>query len=81
MKLIHMSDIHLTAPGSTIGGRDPRYNFERALSHILLDHGDAELMVITGDLSDWGDRTDYEWLKEPSGQLSTSGPALHRQPR
>ena len=48
MKLIHMSDIHLTAPGSTIGGRDPRYNFERALSHILLDHGDAELMVITG---------------------------------
>ena len=24
MKLIHMSDIHLTAPGKTIGGRDPR---------------------------------------------------------
>ena len=81
MKLIHMSDIHLTAPGSTIGGRDPRYNFERALGHILLDHGDAELMVITGDLSDWGDRADYEWLAEPSGQLSASGPALHRQPR
>ena len=35
MKLIHMSDIHLTAPGSTIGGRDPRHNFERALSHVL----------------------------------------------
>jgi len=34
MKLIHMSDIHLTTPGSTIGGRDPRYNFERALGHF-----------------------------------------------
>jgi Icc protein len=63
MKLIHMSDIHLTTPGATIGGRDPRKNFERALAHILRDHHDAELMVITGDLSDWGDRDDYAWLK------------------
>jgi 3',5'-cyclic-AMP phosphodiesterase len=63
MKLIHMSDIHLTTPGATIGGRDPRRNFERALAHILRDHQDAELMVITGDLSDWGDCEDYLWLK------------------
>ena len=63
MKLVHMSDIHLTAAGSTIGGRDPRFNFERALTDILKSHHDAELLVITGDLSDWGDRDDYEWLK------------------
>ena len=63
MKLIHMSDIHLTAPGTTVGGRDPRKNFERALAHVLRDHRDAELMVITGDLSDCGDRNDYRWLK------------------
>jgi 3',5'-cyclic AMP phosphodiesterase CpdA len=63
MKLIHLSDIHLTTPGATIGGRDPRVNFERALTHVLRDHHDAELMVITGDLSDWGDRDDYRWLK------------------
>ena len=63
MKLIHMSDIHLTTPGATIGGRDPRGNFERALAHVVRDHLDAELMVITGDLSDWGDREDYRWLK------------------
>jgi Icc protein len=63
MKLVHMSDIHLTAPGKTVGGRDPRLNFERALTEILRDHHDAELLVITGDLSDWGDRDDYEWLK------------------
>jgi 3',5'-cyclic AMP phosphodiesterase CpdA len=63
MKLIHLSDIHLTAAGATIGGRDPRANFDRALAHILKDHTDAELMVITGDLSDWGDRDDYLWLR------------------
>ena len=63
MKLVHLSDIHLTAPGATIGGRNPRANFERALAHVLKNHHDAELIVITGDLSDWGDREDYEWLK------------------
>ncbi|MDX2205425.1 MAG: phosphodiesterase [Hyphomicrobiaceae bacterium] len=69
MKLIHMSDIHLTAPGQTIGGRDPNANFERALAHALADHADAELLVITGDLSDWGDREDYVRLKARLGAL------------
>ena len=69
MKLIQLSDIHLTTPGKTIGGRDPRRNFERALTHVLRDHHDAELMVITGDLSDWGDRDDYLWLKQRLGEF------------
>lgn len=63
-KLVHVTDIHLTAPGSTIAGRDPNANFERALAHILADHADADLMVITGDLSDWGDGDDYRRLKD-----------------
>jgi 3',5'-cyclic-AMP phosphodiesterase len=58
-----MSDIHLTTPGKTILGRDSNANFERALGHALRDHGDAELIVVTGDLSDWGDREDYRRLK------------------
>jgi 3',5'-cyclic AMP phosphodiesterase CpdA len=69
VKLIHMSDIHLTIPGNTIGGRDPNANFERALEHVLRDHSDAELMVITGDLSDWGDRDDYIRLKSRLASL------------
>ncbi len=63
-KLVHLTDIHLTAPGSTIAGRDPRANFDRALEHVLADHADAALMVITGDLSDWGERDDYVHLCE-----------------
>ncbi len=63
MKLLQFTDIHLTTPGETIGGRDPNANFEKALAHALSDHGDAEALIITGDLSDWGDALDYERLK------------------
>lgn len=63
MKLIQITDIHLTTPGETIGGRDPNANFDRALDHALGHHPDAEAVVITGDLSDWGDREDYERLR------------------
>lgn len=63
MKILQLTDIHLTNPGQTIGGRDPNKNFDRAIVHALADHQDAEFLVITGDLSDWGDRGDYERLK------------------
>ena len=63
MKLLQFTDIHLTAPGQTIGGRDPNANFARALAHGLSAHPDAEAIFITGDLSDWGDVEDYERLK------------------
>ena len=59
MKLIQLTDIHLTTPGQTIGGRDPNANFDRALSHALTNHPDVEAIIITGDLSDWGERDDY----------------------
>lgn len=69
MKLLHFTDIHLTTPGETIGGRDPNVNFDKALAHALKDHSDAELLVITGDLSDWGDRDDYVRLRARLDQL------------
>ncbi|MEM6663820.1 MAG: metallophosphoesterase [Pseudomonadota bacterium] len=63
MKLIQLTDIHLTTPGHKIGGRDPNANFQKALDHALSNHPDAEAVIITGDLSDWGDAPDYLWLK------------------
>lgn len=64
MKLLQLTDIHLTRPGDTIGGRDPNRNFAKALDHALSLHADAEAIVITGDLSDWGDPDDYKRLKD-----------------
>jgi len=64
VKLLQLTDIHLTTPGQTIGGRDPNLNFQKALDHALELHPDADALVVTGDLSDWGDRDDYLRLKE-----------------
>ena len=63
MKLIQLTDIHLTTPGNTIAGRNPNTNFEKALQDVMAHHSDAEAMIITGDLSDWGDEDDYRRLK------------------
>ncbi len=64
MKLLQLTDIHLTTPGDTIGGRDPNANFDRALTHALSQHSDAEALFVTGDLSDWGQAQDYARLKD-----------------
>ncbi|MEL6774050.1 MAG: phosphodiesterase [Pseudomonadota bacterium] len=64
MKILQLTDIHLTTPGETIGERDPNANFEAALAHALATHPDADCLVITGDLSDWGERADYERLRD-----------------
>lgn len=64
MKLLQFTDIHLTAPGKTIGGRDPIKNFELAIEHALKLHHDAEAVFITGDLSDWGEAEDYKLLRQ-----------------
>lgn len=63
MKLLQFTDIHLTTPGAAIGGRDPNANFDAALAHATALHDDAEALVITGDLSDWGDEGDYRRLR------------------
>lgn len=63
MKLLQLTDIHLTAPGQTIAGREPNKNLKKALDHALAHHADADALVITGDLSDWGDHDDYVRLK------------------
>ena len=64
MKLLQLTDIHLTTPGDKIGGRDPIANFDRALNHAVSNHLDAEAMIITGDLSDWGEAGDYQRLRD-----------------
>lgn len=74
MKFLHFTDIHLTAPGQTIGGRDPNANLERALAHALGHHPDAEALFITGDLSDWGDEDDYLRLR---GRIATLPLPVH----
>jgi Icc protein len=70
MKLIHISDIHLTVPGERMGGLDPHARLSAALTHINLHHADAARLIITGDLAHWGEAAAYEALKAVLDQQS-----------
>lgn len=62
MKLIHLSDVHLTADKSDLFCGNPHDRFDRAIAHANEHHADAELCVITGDLTHWGEKPAYDHL-------------------
>lgn len=63
MKFIHISDIHLTLPGTEMGGLDPYARLTRALEDVVENHRDACRLIITGDLTHWGQIGAYQALK------------------
>ncbi|SMX38221.1 metallophosphoesterase [Maliponia aquimaris] len=63
MKFIHMSDIHLAAPGKLVDGIDPAPRLAQALAHIARHHADAARLIITGDLTHWAEPEAYAALK------------------
>jgi 3',5'-cyclic AMP phosphodiesterase CpdA len=69
MKIIHISDIHLTIPGEPMGGLDPQARFASALADVTVNHPDAARIVITGDLTHWGEHAAYEALQQAIADL------------
>ena len=64
MKFIHISDLHLIAPGNTLWGFDPLARLDACLADILAHHGDAAFCAISGDLTERGEVAAYEALKD-----------------
>ena len=62
MKIIHITDFHLAAPGETLWGLDPCDRTGRCLDDIARWHSDADFCVISGDLTNQGDTSAYEWI-------------------
>lgn len=62
MKLIHVTDPHLGAPGEPVWGLDPCERLDRVLDDIARLHGDAAFCVISGDIANDGDPRAYRWL-------------------
>lgn len=69
MKIIHISDIHLTVPGEYMGGLDPHARLALALADVTKNHADATRIIITGDLAHWGERDAYEALRDAISDL------------
>lgn len=70
MKLIHLTDTHLTVSGDRLHGLSPRDRLRQAIDSINRLHGDADLCVITGDLADRGEIGAYEALREALDRLT-----------
>ncbi|NDV88235.1 phosphodiesterase [Aurantimonas aggregata] len=67
MKLIQITDPHLTLPGETLFGLDPHARLDACLDHVAKHHGDVDLVIVTGDLTHDGEPAAYAALAERLG--------------
>ena len=63
MKIIHVTDPHLIAPGEELWDLDTTARLDGCLTDIARWHGDADFCVISGDLTDKGETAAYLWLR------------------
>ena len=59
MKLIHIPDTHFVQRGRKLYGLDPHARLAAAVADINKHHRDAELAIVTGDLTHWGEAAAY----------------------
>lgn len=69
MKVLLFSDIHYSSD-RYVYGRSPKECLRRAISHANRYHGDADLCVILGDLTDRGLESEYQNLSADLETLS-----------
>ena len=60
MKIIQITDTHLMPRGTELHGLNPCERLEACIASIKEFHSDAEMCIITGDLTDQGLRESYE---------------------
>ena len=70
MKIIQITDTHLMPRGTELHGLNPCERLEACIASIKEFHADAELCIITGDLTDCGDREAYRDFREILQQLT-----------
>nr|WP_316657100.1 phosphodiesterase [uncultured Gellertiella sp.] len=62
-KILVFTDLHMLPEGQRIIGLDPVERLQAGLDHALSMHPDADRMILTGDLTHFGDRDSYARLK------------------
>lgn len=68
MKFIHLTDPHITASGELFE-IDVCERLQLAVSSINRNHGDAEMVMITGDIAHWGEPDAYAHADEILNKL------------
>jgi 3',5'-cyclic AMP phosphodiesterase CpdA len=62
MKFIHITDTHRVAPPGRLYGLDPKARPDAAVADIKGHHDDAELVLVKGDLTHWGEPEAYRYF-------------------
>jgi 3',5'-cyclic AMP phosphodiesterase CpdA len=70
VKIIQITDTHLIRPGETIHGLDPAARLRAVVDDILLSHADADLVVVTGDMTDRGEGEAFMLFRDEIARLS-----------
>ena len=70
MKLIHITDTHLVPQGQTLHGINPQRRLQLAIDSINAEHGDADMVVFTGDLTDGGTTEAYQMFFQQAQRLT-----------
>jgi len=63
-KIVQITDTHLVPLGDRLHTLDPAARLARILAHMRETQGDADLLVITGDLANDGDPRAYAALRD-----------------
>jgi Icc protein len=69
-KFIHLTDTHQVRPGLTLYGLEPYERLQAAVASINREHVDAEFVMITGDLTHWGEAEAYACLRRALAPLT-----------
>lgn len=64
MKFIHLTDTHLIEGGVDLYGSNPNQRLRQAVAHLMAHQPDAQAMVITGDLTHYGQADAYDQLRD-----------------
>lgn len=69
VKLIVLTDLHVTPPDELILGISPLKRLDAAVDHINRHHRDAARIVVTGDITHYGDKLSYQLAKAALDRL------------
>jgi 3',5'-cyclic-AMP phosphodiesterase len=69
-KIITLTDIHILPGDQLLIGIDPKERLAQAVDHINRTQSDADLLIITGDLTHFGDTESYSILRSILAKLT-----------
>ncbi len=70
MKIVHITDTHLVAPGEILYDLDPYDRLVKCLDDVVANHSDAAFCVFTGDLAHRGELAAYRGLAAQLARLA-----------